>query len=122
MVIVKEKLQLSGIIPKFASGICQNDEHISHVKCKQGECRLNLTSVAPCSCRNKHLTFTSYNTCTNPLETFAAVPTNSRFFFPLTNDTCTSSSTVLYKTSHTAWFEVLTRSQPYAEILVLVTR
>ena len=29
MIIVKEKLQVSGIIPKFASGIGQNDEHIA---------------------------------------------------------------------------------------------
>jgi len=29
ILIVKEKLQLSGIIPKFASGICQNGEHIA---------------------------------------------------------------------------------------------
>jgi len=29
VIIVKEKLQLSGIIPKFASRICQNGEHIA---------------------------------------------------------------------------------------------
>ena len=29
VIIVKEKLQLSGIIPKLASGICQNGEHIA---------------------------------------------------------------------------------------------
>ena len=44
MIIVKEKLQLSGTFPKIFLRDLSNDEHIAPKSlCKQTACRLNLT-------------------------------------------------------------------------------